>query len=125
MEIFHIDAFLSDNRPPSTPKMKEIKAIIRASKFDDVRDALHGIGVEFFIFYDVKGVSFQNEQKGSYRGTQIFDTASIPRRQIEIIVPEEDAADVVECIRKSASTGTVGDGKIFVTDITTAVRISS
>jgi nitrogen regulatory protein P-II 1 len=105
--------------------MKKIQAIIRASKFEDVRDALHNIGVEFFIFYEVKGVTFQNEQKGSYRGLSVFDSAgSIPRRVIEVIVPEIDYKDVVECIKKAAYTGETGDGKIFVSAIDQALRIS-
>jgi nitrogen regulatory protein P-II 1 len=105
--------------------MKKIQAIIRATKFEDVRDALHNIGVEFFIFYEVKGVTFQNEQKGSYRGLQIFDSAgSIPRRVVEVIVPEIDAKDVAACIKKAAFTGETGDGKIFITPVDSAIRIS-
>lgn len=104
--------------------MQEISAIIRASKFDDVQDALHAIGVEFFIFYDVKGVTFTKEQKSSYRGTTIYDSGSISRRKIEIIVPEIDTAAVVDCIKRAAHTGVVGDGKILIKDIRTSVRIS-
>lgn len=105
--------------------MKKIQAIIRASKFDDVKDALHNIGVEFFIFYEVKGVTFQNEQKGSYRGLQMYESAgATPRRVIEVVVPEIDADDVIKCIKKSAYTGEVGDGKIFLSSIESAIRIS-
>ena len=103
--------------------MKRIQAIIRASKFDDVRDDLHKMGVEFFVFYDVKGVTFQNEQKGSYRGTSIYDAASIPRRAVEVVVPEIDAKEVIECIKRAARTGTAGDGKIFVSDVEDVIRI--
>ena len=104
--------------------MVEISAIIRAGKFDEVRDALHAIGVEFFTFYDVKGVTFTKEQKGSYRGTSIYDASSISRRKIDIVVPEIDAAEVVDVIKKAATTGVAGDGKIFVKDVKTSVRIS-
>ncbi len=105
--------------------MKKVQAIIRASKFEDVRDSLHAIGVEFFIFYEVKGVTFQNEHKGSYRGLSIYDSSSsIPRRVIEVVVPEIDYLDVVNCIKKAAYTGEVGDGKIFVSTIDQALRIS-
>jgi nitrogen regulatory protein P-II 1 len=105
--------------------MKRIQAIIRASKFDDVRNALHAIGVEYFIYYEVKGVSFQNEQKGSYRGASIIDTAaSIPRRVIEVVVPEVDSEEVVDCIKKSAYTGDAGDGKIYISPVDHSVRIS-
>jgi nitrogen regulatory protein P-II 1 len=105
--------------------MKRIQGIIRASKFDDVRIALHQIGVEYFIYFEVKGVSFQNEQRGSYRGASIIDTAAtIPRRVIEIVVPEADCEEVVECIKKSAYTGEAGDGKIYVSPVDSSVRIS-
>ncbi len=105
--------------------MKRIQAIIRASKFEDVRNALHAIGVEYFIYYEVKGVSFQNEQKGSYRGASIIDTAaSIPRRVIEVVVPEVDSEEVVDCIKKSAYTGDAGDGKIYISPVDHSVRIS-
>lgn len=105
--------------------MKKVQAIIRASKFEEVRNALHQIGVEYFIYFEVKGVSFQNEQRGSYRGASIIDTAaSIPRRAIEVIVPEVDLQDVIECVKKAAYTGEVGDGKIYVSPIDAAIRIS-
>jgi nitrogen regulatory protein P-II 1 len=106
-------------------EMKKVQAIIRASMFEDVRNALHQIGVEYFIYYEVKGVSFQNEQRGSYRGASIIDTAaSIPRRVVEVVIPSIDAEEVIECIKKSAYTGEVGDGKIYVSPIENAIRIS-
>lgn len=104
--------------------LKKIQAIIRASKFEDVRKKLHSIGVEYFIFYEAKGVSFQNEQKGSYRGVSVGDSAAMtPKRIIEVVVPEIDADDVVNAIKTSASTGEAGDGKIYVSDIETGIRI--
>lgn len=106
-------------------EMKKIQAIIRASMFEEVRNALHQIGVEYFVYFEVKGVSFQNEQRGSYRGASIIDTAaSIPRRVVEIVVPSIDAEEVISCIKKSAYTGEVGDGKIYVSPIESAIRIS-
>jgi nitrogen regulatory protein P-II 1 len=104
--------------------MKRIQAIIRATKFEEVRIALHEIGIEFFVYYDVKGATFQNENKISYRGTSSTDGGSILRRNIEIIVPAIDADEVVACIKQSAHTGTVGDGKIYISTIDEAVRIS-
>ena len=107
-------------------EMKKVQAIIRASKYDDVRNALHKIGVEYFIYFEVKGVSFQNELKGSYRGASVIDTAaSIPRRVIEVVVPAIDTDDVVSCIKKFAYTGEVGDGKIYVSPIESVIRISA
>ncbi|MDX2195795.1 MAG: P-II family nitrogen regulator [Cytophagales bacterium] len=105
--------------------MKKIQAIIRSTKYEQVRDALHKIGVESFIFYEVKGVSFQIEQKGSYRGMSTYDSSgSIPRRVIEVVVPEDDVAEVIQIIKKAAYTGEVGDGKIYISAIETAIRIS-
>lgn len=68
MIIFELFKNIWPITPNCQAMMKKIQAIIRATKYEDVRDALHKIGVEFFIFYEVKGVSFQNELKGSYRG---------------------------------------------------------
>ena len=103
--------------------MKKIQAVIRASKFDEVRIALHAIGVEFFTYYEVKGVTFQNDNKKAYRGTMITEATTIPRRSLEIVVPCDDANEVVECIKKSAHTGATGDGKIFISNIDQQVRI--
>ena len=101
-----------------------IQATIRTSKFDEVRLALHDIGVEYFTYYEVNGVTFLNENKGSYRGTSIINAAVVPRRVLEIVVPSIDAEEVVEVITKSANTGQVGDGKIYVSTIDQAIRIS-
>ncbi len=102
-----------------------IKAVIRLTKFDDVKDALLLIGVEFFTYYDVRGVTFQAEQKGTYRGNSIMDSTSIQKRVLEIVVPEAEMKEVVECIKKAASTGVVGDGKIYTYEIKSSTRISS
>ena len=104
--------------------LKKIQAIIRASKFDEVRMALHDIGVEYFTYYEVNGITFQNESKGSYRGSSVVNAASVPRRVLEVVVPSIDADDVVEAIRKSANTGQVGDCKIYVSTVEEAIRIS-
>lgn len=100
-----------------------IKAVIRITKFDDVKDALLQIGVEFFTYYDVRGVTFQAEQKGTYRGNSIMDSSSIQKRVLEIVIPEEEAEEVVECIKKAAATGVVGDGKIYTYQINSSTRI--
>jgi len=102
-----------------------IKAVIRITKFDDVKDALLKIGVEFFTYYDVRGVTFQAEQKGTYRGNSIMDSSSIQKRVLEIVIPKEEAEEVVECIKTAASTGVVGDGKIYTYEIQSSTRISS
>ncbi|MFQ3575300.1 MAG: P-II family nitrogen regulator [Cytophagales bacterium] len=104
--------------------MKYIKATIRPEKFDSVRDALYHIGIEFFTYTDVTGVSFQQEQKYSYRGRTLYDSGKVTLRVVDVIVPDEDASEVIEVIKKSAQTGMVGDGKIFMWDLEHSERIS-
>ncbi|TAF74615.1 MAG: P-II family nitrogen regulator [Bacteroidetes bacterium] len=105
-------------------QFKKIQAVIRVSKFEDVRKSLHGIGIEYFTYHEVKGVSFQNEKKGTYRGISVSESAAVINKcLLEIIVPEIDSADVVLCIKKAAQTGEAGDGKIYVSDIESSIRI--
>jgi len=101
-----------------------IKAVIRLTKFDDVKDALLEIGVEFFTYYDVRGVTFHAEQKGTYRGNTIMDSSSIQKRVLELVIPEAEAQEVIDCIKAAAATGVVGDGKIYTYDIKSSTRIS-
>jgi len=101
--------------------MKKIEAIIRKSKFDDVKDALHQIDVNFFSYWDVTGVG--NEKEGHvYRGVS-YSTSDIQRRFLSIVVSDPFLEKTVEAILKTAFTGTVGDGKIFISDIEEAYRI--
>ncbi|MBK5207964.1 MAG: P-II family nitrogen regulator [Flavobacteriaceae bacterium] len=101
--------------------MKKIEAIIRKSKFDDVKDALHQIDVNFFSYWDVTGVG--NEKEGHvYRGVS-YNTSDIQRRFLSIVVSDPFLDRTLEAILKTAFTGIVGDGKIFVSDIEEAYRI--
>ncbi|MDA8686673.1 P-II family nitrogen regulator [Robiginitalea sp.] len=101
--------------------MKKIEAIIRKSKFKEVKDALHEVGVNFFSYWDVTGVG--NEKKGHvYRGIS-YSTSEIQRRYLSIVVNDDFLEPAIEAILKSASTDQVGDGKIFVSDIIEAYRI--
>ncbi len=101
--------------------MKKVEAIIRKSKFDDVRNALHEIGVNFFSYWDVTGIG--NEKKGHvYRGVP-FSTSDIQRRYISIVVSDSFLDRTVEAILDSAHTGQVGDGKIIVSPVEEAYRI--
>ncbi|MUH37859.1 P-II family nitrogen regulator [Zobellia amurskyensis] len=101
--------------------MKQIEAIIRKSKFDDVKKALHQIEVNFFSYWDVTGVG--NEKQGHvYRGIS-YSTSDIQRRYLSIVVSDEFVQRTVDTILEAAYTGNVGDGKIFVSEILEAYRI--
>ncbi|MEW7292592.1 P-II family nitrogen regulator [Aquimarina sp. 2304DJ70-9] len=101
--------------------MKKIEAIIRKSRFNDVKDNLHDIGVNFFTYWDVTGVG--NEKKGKvYRGIS-YNTSDIQRRHISIVVSDEFEEKTIAAIIEAAKTGEVGDGKIFVSDIQNTYRI--
>ena len=101
--------------------MKKIEAVIRKSKFEEVKDALHQIGVNFFSYWDVTGVG--NEKEGHvYRGVS-YSTADIQRRYLSIVVSDPFLDKTVEVILQTAYTGMVGDGKIFVSDVIETYRI--
>ncbi len=101
--------------------MKKIETIIRKSKFDEVKEALHQIEVNFFSYWDVTGVG--NEKQGHvYRGVS-YSTTDIQRRFLSIVVSDPFLDRTVEAILKSAYTGAVGDGKIFVSAIEETYRI--
>jgi len=101
--------------------MKKIEAIIRKSKFSEVKDALQNVGVNFFSYWDVTGLG--NEKEGHvYRGVS-YSTSDIQRRYLSIVVNDDFEDITIKAILESASTGDVGDGKIFVSDINEAYRI--
>lgn len=101
--------------------MKKIEAIIRKSKFDNVKKALHQIEVNFFSYWDVTGVG--NEKQGHvYRGIS-YSTTDIQRRYLSIVVSNEFLERTVHAILGAAYTGNVGDGKIFISDVIDAYRI--
>mgnify|MGYP003635219599 FL=1 len=101
--------------------MKKIEAIIRKSKFDDVKEALHKIEVNFFSYWDVTGVG--NEKQGHvYRGIS-YSTTDIQRRHLSIVVSDDFLERTVNIILEAAYSGNVGDGKIFVSDVLEAYRI--
>ena len=101
--------------------MKKIEAIIRKSKFDDVKEALHGVEVNFFSYSDVTGVG--NEKEGHvYRGIT-YSTSEIQRRYLSIVVSESFVEKTINAIISTAATDKVGDGKIFVLPVEEAYRI--
>lgn len=101
--------------------MKKIEAIIRKSRFDEVKKALHRIEVNFFSYWDVTGVG--NEKRGHvYRGIS-YSTSDIQRRYLSIVVSDDFLEKTVQTILETAYSGNVGDGKIFVSEILEAYRI--
>jgi nitrogen regulatory protein P-II 1 len=103
--------------------MKKIEAIIRTSKFGEVKDALREAGIDFFTYADVTGVGNEIEKaEHSYRGT-VYDTSFIPRQLLTIVVRDINVQKTVDAILKAAKTGVIGDGKIFVYAIDESYRI--
>lgn len=101
--------------------MKKIEAIIRKSKFGEVKKALHQVEVNFFSYWDVTGVG--NEKEGHvYRGIT-YSTSDIQRRYLSIVVSDEFEERTIKAILDAAETGKVGDGKIFVSSVEEAYRI--
>ena len=101
--------------------MKKIEAIIRKSKYSAVRDALHNVGVNFFSYWDVTGLG--NEKEGHvYRGVS-YSTSDIQRRHLSIVVNDDFEELTVKTLLEAASTGEVGDGKVFVSDVNECYRI--
>lgn len=101
--------------------MKKIEAIIRTSKFDEVKDALNEVGIQFFSYWDVTGVGNEVKQEG-FRGN-VYNTSLIPRMLLTIVVRDQNLQITVDAILKAAKTGTIGDGKVFVYDMLESYRI--
>ncbi len=101
--------------------MKKIEAIIRKTKFDEVSEALHEVGIEFFSFWDVRGVGQAREGR-VYRGI-VYDTSTIERIKLSIIVRDKNIEKTVNAILESARTGEIGDGKVFIIPIEGSYRI--
>ena len=102
--------------------MKKIDAIIKPFKLQEVKDALAEIGIHGMTVSEVKGFGRQKGHTEIYRGAE-YAVNFLPKIRIEVAVPSDRAAAVVEAIIASAKTGQIGDGKIFVTTIDQAVRI--
>ncbi|MDP9095938.1 MAG: P-II family nitrogen regulator [Janthinobacterium lividum] len=102
--------------------MKLIMAIIKPFKLDDVREALTPLGVQGLTVSEVKGFGRQKGQTEIYRGAE-YHVNFLPKVKIEVAVSADLAEQVVEAIIRSARTGKIGDGKVFVMDMQRAVRI--
>jgi len=102
--------------------MKKIEAIIKPFKLDDVKEAVGSLGVHGMTVTEVKGFGRQKGHKEIYRGAEYL-VDFLPKTKVEVVVADEVAEQVIEKIISAARTGSIGDGKIFVLDVETVVRI--
>jgi nitrogen regulatory protein P-II 1 len=102
--------------------MKKIEAIIKPFKLDDVKQALGDLGVEGMTVSEVKGFGRQKGHTEIYRGSE-YTVDFLPKIKIEVVLPDEQCAGALEAIVKAARTGKIGDGKVFVSPVESAVRI--
>jgi len=102
--------------------MKQITAVIKPFKLDEVREALAGVGVTGLTVTEVKGFGRQKGHTELYRGAE-YVVDFLPKNKIEVVVADAQAETVIDAIVAAARTGKIGDGKIFVTDIGQALRI--
>jgi nitrogen regulatory protein P-II 1 len=101
--------------------MKKIEAIVRKTKFEEVKEALHENGIEFFSFWEARGVGMARESR-VYRGIA-YDTSTIERLYLQIVVRDVNLEKTIDALLKSAATGEVGDGKIFISSLDESIRI--
>lgn len=102
--------------------MRKIEAIIKPFKLDDVKEGLNDIGIHGMTVYEVKGYGRQKGHTEIYRGAE-YAVDFIPKIKIEIVVETSRVDQVVEIVRQAAFTGKIGDGKIFVSPIESAIRV--
>ncbi|QDT33680.1 P-II family nitrogen regulator [Thalassoglobus polymorphus] len=102
--------------------MKKIEAIIRHFKLEEVKDALTEAGISGMTVSEVKGFGRQKGHKEQYRGAE-YTVDFVPKVKMEIVVSDEDAQKAIDAILTTARTGQIGDGKIFISELSEAVRI--
>ena len=105
----------------NTTLMKKIEAIIRRTRFEDVKEALLAADIEWFSYYDVRGVGKTREGR-IYRGI-VYDTSSIERILISIVVRDKNVEKTVQAVMQAARTGEIGDGRIFIIPVEDSIRI--
>lgn len=102
--------------------MKKIETIVRPGKLEDVKDALGEFGIHGMTVTQVIGCGLQKGKKEIYRGTE-YTIDLLPKFKIEMVVKDDMVDEVVELLKKTAYTGKIGDGKIFISNIENAIRI--
>lgn len=101
--------------------MKKIEAIIRKTKFEEVKEALLDCGIEWFSYYDVRGEG-KMRQARIYRGV-MYDTSCIERILVSIVVRNKNVEKTIKAVQQAAQTGEIGDGRIFVIPVEDSIRI--
>ena len=102
--------------------MKKIEAIVRHFKLEDVKNALAELGIQGMTITEVRGFGRQKGHTEMYRGTE-YTVDFVPKVKVEVAVSEEQLQDVLSAIMRTAQTGQIGDGKIFVSPLESVVRI--
>jgi nitrogen regulatory protein P-II 2 len=102
--------------------MKLVIAVIKPFKLDEVRDALTAIGVQGMTVTEVKGYGRQKGHKEVYRGAE-YAVKLLPKMKLEIVAPADRAEAIVDAVAEAARSGKIGDGKIWVSDVDSAIRI--
>jgi nitrogen regulatory protein P-II 2 len=113
---------LIEHTLPNGDPMKLITAIVKPFKLDDVRESLSDIGVQGITVTEVKGFGRQKGHTELYRGAE-YVVDFLPKVKIEVAVPEDLVEQTIEAITKSANTGKIGDGKVFVAPLEQVIRI--
>ena len=102
--------------------MKKIEAIIKPFKLDEVKEALHEVGVSGITVTEAKGFGRQKGHTETYRGSE-YKVEFLPKVKVEVALPDDLAEKAVDAILKAAATGKFGDGKVFVSTLSEVVRI--
>jgi len=102
--------------------VKKIEAIIKPFKLDEVKDALHGIGIQGMTVTEVKGFGRQKGHVELYRGAE-YEITFVPKVKIELVITDAMLDKVISTIQSTASSGKIGDGKIFISSLEQAIRI--
>jgi nitrogen regulatory protein P-II 1 len=117
-----VGTVIEPQRAGTGERMKKIEAIIKPFKLDEVKEALHEVGVSGITVTEAKGFGRQKGHTELYRGAE-YIVDFLPKVKLEVVVEDHQAARVVEAIAQAAQTGRIGDGKIFVLPVEEAVRI--
>ncbi|MEK6249097.1 MAG: P-II family nitrogen regulator [Planctomycetales bacterium] len=102
--------------------MKKVEAVIRHFKLEDVKNALSEQGISGMTITEVRGFGRQKGHTEMYRGTE-YAVDFVPKVKLEVVVSDDNVQNVVDTVMRSAQTGQIGDGKIFVTDLADTIRI--